>query len=50
MPLVELAWVYSLREMDAEIQNIYDELIMRSKTEFISGLVLCGACLLFKEI
>ena len=24
--------------MDSEIQNIYDELIMRSKTEFISGL------------
>jgi tetratricopeptide (TPR) repeat protein len=42
-PLVELAGVYSLRKMDSEIQNIYDELIMRSKTEYISGLVLSGA-------
>jgi TolB-like protein/Tfp pilus assembly protein PilF len=48
-PLVELCWVYSLREMDSEIQNIYDELIMRSKTEFISGLVLCGTCYFSKK-
>ncbi len=48
-PLVELARVYSLREMDSEIQNIYDELIMRSKTEFISGLVLCGASYFSKK-
>jgi hypothetical protein len=29
--------------MDGEIQNIYDELIMRSKNEYISGLVLSAA-------
>jgi adenylate cyclase len=48
-PLVELAWVYSLRGMDAEIQSIYDELMIRSKTEFISGLVLCAASYFSKK-
>jgi TolB-like protein/class 3 adenylate cyclase len=48
-PLVELAWVYSLRGMNAEIPGIYDELMIRSKTEFISGLVLCGACYFSKK-
>jgi hypothetical protein len=47
--LAELAWVYSLREMDPEIQSIYDELMMRSKTEFISGLVLCAASYFSKK-
>ena len=47
--LAELAWVYSLREMDSEIQSIYDELIIRSKTEFISGLVLCAASYFSKK-
>ena len=47
--LAELAWVYSLREMDSEIQSIYDELMMRSKTEFISGLVLCAASYFSKK-
>jgi adenylate cyclase len=49
IPLVELAWVYSLRGMDPEIEKIYDELIMRSKTEFISGLVLCAAAYFSKK-
>jgi tetratricopeptide (TPR) repeat protein len=49
IPLVELAWIYSLRGMDAEIQSIYDELIMRSKTEFISGLVLSAASYFSKK-
>lgn len=49
IPLVELAWVYSLRGMDSEIQSIYDELIMRAKTEFISGLVLSAASYFSKK-
>jgi tetratricopeptide (TPR) repeat protein len=49
IPLVELAWIYSLRGMDAEIKSIYDELIMRSKTEFISGLVLSAASYFSKK-
>jgi len=49
IPLVELAWIYSLRGMDAEIQSIYDELILRSKTEFISGLVLSAASYFSKK-
>jgi hypothetical protein len=48
-PLVELAWVYSLRGMNAEIPGIYDELMIRSKTEFISGLVLCAASYFSKK-
>jgi adenylate cyclase len=48
-PLVELAWVYSLRGMNAEIPGIYDELMVRSKTEFISGLVLCAASYFSKK-
>ena len=48
-PLVELARVYSLRGMDAEIQSIYDELMNRSKTEYISGLVLCAAAYFSKK-
>jgi TolB-like protein/class 3 adenylate cyclase/Tfp pilus assembly protein PilF len=48
-PLVELGWVYSLTGMDSEIQNIYDELMIRSKTEFISGLVLCAASYFSKK-
>jgi hypothetical protein len=35
--------------MDAEIQSIYDELILRSKTEFISGLVLSAASYFSKK-
>ncbi|HET9744665.1 MAG TPA: adenylate/guanylate cyclase domain-containing protein [Chitinophagaceae bacterium] len=42
-PLVELCWVYSLRGIEPEIQNISDELIRRSKTEYISGMVLSAA-------
>ena len=48
-PLVELAWVYSLRGMDSEIHSIYDELMLRSKTEFISGLVLSAASYFSKK-
>ena len=42
-PLAELCRVYSLTGMESEIQKIFDELIMRSKTEYISGLVLSAA-------
>ena len=49
IPLVELAWIYSIRGMDAEIQSIYDELLIRSKTEFISGLVLSAASYFSKK-
>ena len=49
IPLVELAWIYSLRGIDAEIQTIYDELMRRSKTEFVSGLVLSAASYFSKK-
>jgi TolB-like protein len=49
LPLVELCWVYSLKGMDSEIQNIYDELMLRSKTEYISGMVLCAAAYFSKK-
>ena len=48
-PLVELCWVYSLSGNVPEIQNIMDELIKRSKTEFISGLFLSGAAYFSKN-
>ena len=41
LPLVELAWVYSLADKIAEAQKIMDELVLRSQTEFISGFFLC---------
>ena len=48
-PLGELSWVYSLSENVAECQKIMDELIVRSKTEFISGLFLSGAAYFSKN-
>lgn len=41
--LFELAWLYSQVDNIAEAQKILDELIMRSSSEFISGLSLCVA-------
>jgi len=48
-PLVELCWVYSLLGRASEIQEIMDELIMRSKTEFISGVFLSGVAYFSKN-
>lgn len=39
-PLLELAWLYFKTDNIEEAQNIFDELLSRSKTEFISGLSL----------
>ena len=38
-----LSWLYAMTDNTAEAQKILDELITRSKTEFISGLSLCVA-------
>ena len=40
LPLVELAWVHSLKGEFSESQKILDEFILRSKTEFISAMFL----------
>ncbi|HKC37831.1 MAG TPA: hypothetical protein VKB95_17260, partial [Chitinophagaceae bacterium] len=40
--LCELCWVYSLLGKVSEAQKILDELIVRAKTESISGLFLSG--------
>jgi adenylate cyclase len=48
-PLVELCWVYSLTGKVSEAQKIADELILRSKTEFISMLMLSGAAYFSKN-
>lgn len=40
LPLVELSWVYSLIDNTAAIQAIMDELLLRSKTEYISATFL----------
>ena len=39
-PLLELAWAYFKTDNIEEAQKIFDELLARSKTEFISGLSL----------
>ena len=41
--LFQLSWFYSLVGKTAEAQKIFDELVLRSSTEFISGLSLCVA-------
>jgi TolB-like protein/class 3 adenylate cyclase/Tfp pilus assembly protein PilF len=43
MPMVELSWVYSLAGRLSDSKQLLNELLDRSKTEFISGLLLCGA-------
>ncbi len=45
LPLVELSWVYSLTTNIEEIQKIETELILRSKTEYISSTFL--SCLAY---
>ena len=42
-PLIELCWLYYKTDNIPEVQKILDELILRSKTEFISGLSLSVA-------
>ena len=39
-PLIELSWLFYTIDNISEAQKILDELILRSKTEFISGLSL----------
>lgn len=41
--LIELSWLYYKMDNIAEAQNILDELLLRSKTEFISALSLAVA-------
>jgi len=41
LPLVELCWVYSIADKMTEAQKIMDELILRSQTEYVSGVFLC---------
>ncbi len=41
LALVELSWVFSLTGNASAIQKIADELMMRSKTEYISPVFLC---------
>jgi tetratricopeptide (TPR) repeat protein len=42
-PLLELSWLYHKINNISEAQKILDELILRSKTEFISALSLSVA-------
>ena len=43
MPLLIMSWLYSAVNNITEAQKILDELMSRSKTEFISGLSLSVA-------
>ncbi len=47
--LVDLIWVYSLANKPSEIETISDEMLERSKTEYIPGLFLCAACYFAKK-
>ncbi len=47
--LVELCWVYSLNSNEKAAQEIMDELLFRSQSEYISGLFLCGAAYFTKD-
>jgi adenylate cyclase len=49
LALSELSWVYSLLGNVPEAQKIMDELIMRSKTEFISGVLLASTAYFSKN-
>jgi tetratricopeptide (TPR) repeat protein len=48
-PLVQLAWLYSMNENITEAEKILDELILRSKTEFISALSIAAAAYYSKD-
>jgi adenylate cyclase len=48
-PLIELNWLYNKTGNIAEANKISDELILRSKTEFISGLSLAAAAYSLKD-
>ena len=48
-PLIELNWLYSKTGNIPEAQKILDELILRSKNEFISGLSLSAAAYSLKK-
>ena len=48
-PLGELCWVYSLAGNQTEVQNILDELLIRSETEYISKLFMSGVAYFAKK-
>jgi hypothetical protein len=48
MPIVELSWVYSLAGRLDESQRLFDEILGRSTTEFISPMFLC-CCAYFSQ-
>ena len=48
--LLELSWLYSLTDNITGAQEIYEELVTRSSTEFVSGLSLCVAAYSSKKI
>ncbi len=50
LPLVELCRIYSLTGNITEIQNIMDELILRSKTEYISASYMCCVAYFSKDV
>lgn len=47
--LLQLSWLYSLIDNVTAAHEILDELLLRSSTEFISGLSLCVAAYSSKE-
>lgn len=47
--LFEVSWLCSITGNLSEAKKIYDELVQRSSTEFISGLSLCVAAYNLKE-
>ncbi len=48
--LLELSWLYSLTDNMDGAREIYQELLMRSSTEFVSGLSLCVAAYSSKKV
>lgn len=48
LPMVELSWVYSLAGRIADAQQLFDEFLNRSGTEFISPMFLC-CCAYFSQ-
>lgn len=46
--MVELSWAYYLTGNIAECQKIMDELMTRSKTEYVAAIFLCCVAYFFK--
>ena len=49
LPMIELSWVYSLSGNEAEIRPLYDELILRSQTQYISPVFMCCIAYYLKD-